>query len=84
MWDSIRIDGEFKAKLDAEGNILRPAATRDVHQAKILQALNFATLPCAAYAKGSISKAAEEAVGAAVGEVDTLPPAETDEDGLPY
>ena len=84
MWDSIRIDGEFKAKLDAEGNILRPAATRNVHQTKILQALNFATLPCAAYAKGSISKAAEEAVGAAVGEVDTLPAAETDEDGLPY
>ncbi|WP_058358272.1 hypothetical protein [Xanthomonas translucens] len=84
MWDSIHIAGEYKAKLDAEGNIVRAAESRNIHQAKILKALNFDTLPCAAYAKGSISRAAEEAVGAAVGEVDSPPAADEDEDGIPY
>lgn len=87
MWDSIYVEGEFKAKLDAEGNITRPAESRNVHQNRILGALNFDTLPCAEYAKGSVSRAAQEAVDSEVGGTDKVPDLhealDADEDGLP-
>lgn len=84
MWDSIHVAGEFKAKLDAEGNIVRAAESRNIHQAKILKALNFDTLPCAEYARGSVSKAATEAVNDAVGDVDPLPQDDYQEDNIPF
>lgn len=73
MWDSIHVAGEFKARTDKDGNETHPARSRNVHQEMILQAENFDSLPCAEYARGTITAETQKAVDEAVGQPDKVP-----------
>lgn len=74
MWDSIYVPGEFKARVDKDGNEIAPASSRNVHQEMIARSENFTSLPCYDYAVGTISAAAAKAVEEEVGQPDQLPP----------
>lgn len=83
MWDSLYIPGEWDAKTDANGVVVRPAASKNKWQEIIRKALNFNTLPCYDYAAGAVSKESAEALTEAVGDVVTSKPAaQPDPDNL--
>lgn len=85
MWDSLFVSGEYPAKLDAEGNVVKAAQSKNVHQEKILASVDASTLPIYDYAKGSVNREVAEAVDAAVGGADELPETEAyQEDDIPF
>ncbi|QVW29513.1 hypothetical protein [Stenotrophomonas phage BUCT603] len=75
MWDELFIPGEYEAKVDAEGNITKPAQSKNRWQEQILAAEDAHTLPIYDYAVGKLSRKSQEAVDEAVGGTDTPPAA---------
>lgn len=88
MWDSIYVDGQYREKTDKDGTVTQPARSRNIHQLRILDALNFSTLPCAEYAQGTVSRETAQAVDEVVGSTDTPPPAppmdDFQDDDIPF
>lgn len=83
MWDSIFIEGEWEEKKDDSGKVTKPAQSKNKYQEQIRKANNFDSLPCYDYAKGTVSKAAQEAVDKAVGETTPVPPAAAEDPNDP-
>lgn len=49
QWDSIFIDGEYAAVTDKDGNVVKPAKSKNVYQAEIMKAENFVGSPIHEY-----------------------------------
>lgn len=85
MWDSLYIPGEYPAKTDAEGNVTKAAASKNVWQEKILAAEDAKELEIFQYASGTISRETSQAVDDAVGGVDEVPPMDDyQDDDIPF
>lgn len=53
QWQSLFIEGEYPARVDEKGNVTLPAKTKNVFQAKIKNAVNFAGSPIALLLAGN-------------------------------
>lgn len=70
MWDSIKIDGEWEARTDDKGNLIKAAQSKNVIQLEIMKALNFKGMPIYDYAMGKITAADQAAIDSAIGNED--------------
>lgn len=73
-WDSLFIDGEWAAKTDDAGKVIKEAESKNKHQIMIKKALNFKGSPIADYALGKVGETDTADLAGALPDTSSKPP----------